>query len=116
MIAPKMIKSHVILDFYGASDEILAKVEYLQEAINKAINISELAKKEDKYFQFEPQGVTATVICDFLHFNIHTWPEHKSCAIDLYSSKDHDFIILFAKNIKETLQAEEYQMKVLNRL
>jgi S-adenosylmethionine decarboxylase len=111
-----MIKSHVILDFYGANEDTLAQAIDLKEAIDRALNLTELAKQDDKYFQFEPYGVTATVICDFLHFNIHTWPEHRSCAIDLYSSKDHNFIIQFAGNMKETIQANEYQMKVLNRL
>ena len=38
----------------------------------------------DRFFQFEPQGVTGTVRLAESHLAIHTWPEHGFVTIDVY--------------------------------
>ena len=69
-----MAKAHVIIDFYQAEEQTLAKAELLEAALTNAlkdINI-EVTKEHTKFYQFEPFGVTATVVADELHLNIHT--------------------------------------------
>jgi S-adenosylmethionine decarboxylase proenzyme len=38
----------------------------------------------DCFYQFEPQGVTGTVLLAESHLAIHTWPEHGFVSIDVY--------------------------------
>ena len=38
----------------------------------------------DCFYQFEPQGVTGTVLLAESHLAIHTWPEHGFVTIDVY--------------------------------
>ena len=40
----------------------------------------------DTFHQFEPQGVTGTVLLAESHLTIHTFPEHGHAAINLYLS------------------------------
>jgi len=110
-----MIKTHITLDFYQAEPQILAMSEDLKKAINNSLKILDLEVKQDSYIQFEPQGVTATVVGENFHFSIHTWPEHGSCAIDLYSSSDYAFARTIADALKEAFKAQEYDIKVLDR-
>ena len=110
-----MIKTHITLDFYQAEPNILARNENLQKAINEALSRLELKITQDSYIQFEPQGVTATIVGESFHFSIHTWPEHGSCAIDLYSSQDYGFARKIADELKESFFAQEYDIKVLDR-
>ena len=39
----------------------------------------------DRFFQFEPQGVTGTVLLAESHLAIHTWPEYRYAAVDIFS-------------------------------
>ena len=110
-----MIKTHITLDFYQAEPNILARNENLQTAINNALEKLKLKLVQDNYIQFEPQGVTATIVSENFHFSIHTWPEHGSCAIDLYSSQDYAFAREVADALKESFFAQEYDIKVLDR-
>jgi S-adenosylmethionine decarboxylase proenzyme len=38
----------------------------------------------DRFFQFEPQGVTGTVLLAESHLAIHTWPEEGFVTVDVY--------------------------------
>ena len=38
----------------------------------------------DSFHQFEPQGVTGTVLLAESHLAIHTWPEQGFVTIDVY--------------------------------
>lgn len=66
--------------------------------------------------QFEPQGVTATIVSELFHFSIHTWPEFGSCAVDLYSLKEYDFARSIADVLKLAFEANEYDLKVMHRM
>lgn len=110
-----MIRTHIALDFYQAEPQTLALSQNLKEKINETLESLNLAVKQDNYIQFEPQGVTATVVGENFHFSIHTWPEHCSCAIDLYSSLDYAFAREIADSLKLSFKAAEYDIKVLDR-
>jgi N4-bis(aminopropyl)spermidine synthase len=110
-----MIKTHITLDFYQAEPQILALNKNLGDAINSALKSLNLEVKQDSYIQFEPQGVTATVVGNEFHFSIHTWPEHGSCAIDLYSTQEYAFAREIADTLKIFFKAQEYDIKVLDR-
>ena len=110
-----MIKTHVTVDFYGADAEIFETTALLERAINKALLSLGLSPRQDSYIQFEPVGVTAIVVADNFHFGIHTWPENKSCTIDLYSIKDQIFTRNIAEALKQEFRASEYDIKFFNR-
>ena len=110
-----MIKTHVIVDFYGAKAELFEHTALLKTAIDKALLSLNLSPNKDSYIQFEPIGVTATIVADNSHFSIHTWPEHSSCAIDLYSNQDQIFTRKIAEALKNEFKASEYDIKFLNR-
>lgn len=38
----------------------------------------------ERFFQFEPQGVTGTVLLAESHIAIHTWPESGFATVDVY--------------------------------
>ena len=38
----------------------------------------------DSFYQFEPQGVTGTVLLAESHLAIHTWPEYGFVSVDVY--------------------------------
>lgn len=110
-----MIKTHVTVDFYGATASIFEKTDLLKEAIDSALESLNLSQRQDHYIQFEPIGVTATVVGEDFHFSIHTWPEHNSCAIDLYSNQDTAFSRKIAEALKVSFKASEYDIKFINR-
>jgi len=108
-------KAHIICDFYKAEPDILAQAELLKESLLRALGAFKIQVEINTFYQFEPHGVTALVTSPQLHFNIHTWPEHASCAIDMYCMEGKEFGIEVCEELKKQLKADEYQIKVLKR-
>src|SRR5512143_567121 len=49
-----------------------------------AVRATGLTVVGDAFHQFEPQGVTGTVLLAESHLAIHTWPEHGFVTVDVY--------------------------------
>ena len=60
------------------------RAEALREICLEAVAASGLTIVGERFVQFEPQGVTGTVLLAESHLAIHTWPEHGFVTIDVY--------------------------------
>ncbi|MCL2075148.1 MAG: adenosylmethionine decarboxylase [Betaproteobacteria bacterium] len=58
--------------------------EALREVCLKAVEDSGLTTVGERFYQFEPHGVTGAVILAESHLAIHTWPESGFVTIDVY--------------------------------
>ena len=56
----------------------------MRDLCRRAVDESGLTIVGDRFFQFEPQGVTGTVLLAESHLAIHTWPELGFVTVDVY--------------------------------
>lgn len=108
-------RTHVVMDIYKCDEKSLAKASMLEKKILKVLREMGFEPKIQTFYQFEPFGVTATVFAEGLHFTFHTWPEHKSGAIDLYCFKERKIGLEVINRLKEIFKFSEYDMKVRKR-
>lgn len=111
----KVERTHVILDIYKCDDETLAKADILKKKITKMLEQFNLDVKIRTFYQFEPFGVTATVFANGVQFTLHTWPEYKSGALDLYCFKGRKLAMQIIGEFKKIFESAEYDMKVRQR-
>ena len=99
----KMPLERHILNLYGCSKELLAKVGPLQQRLDPLL---EEISQTSYFHQFSPEGVTGIYLWPGGHLTIHTWPQDDTAAVDLFSLDGTSFI----KRVK-TLFPEQYQPK-----
>ena len=77
---------HLLGEWYGCAAEMpeMTNAEALRTLCLRAAAASGMTIVGDRFFQFEPQGVTGTVLLAESHLAIHTWPEHGFVTIDVY--------------------------------
>lgn len=77
---------HLLGEWYGcpADNPALTQAAALRETCMAAVNAAGLTIVGDRFFQFEPQGVTGTVLLAESHVAIHTWPEAGFVTVDVY--------------------------------
>ena len=77
---------HLLGEWYGcpADTPEFTRAQSLRDACRKAVEAAGLTIVGDNFFQFEPQGVTGTVLLAESHLAVHTWPEAGFVTVDVY--------------------------------
>ncbi len=77
---------HLLGEWYGcpAHTPEFTRAQALRAACLKATEEAGLTVVGESFHQFEPQGVTGTVLLAESHLAIHTWPEHGFVTVDVY--------------------------------
>ena len=77
---------HLLGEWYGcpADEPLLTQADALRALCRRAVDESGLTIVGDRFFQFEPHGVTGTVLLAESHLAIHTWPESGFVTVDVY--------------------------------
>lgn len=99
---------HVVWDIYDGDEELLSYVPTIKEILNQIVDELQLSKVGESYKQFEPIGVTGFILLEESHVSIHTWPEHKFAAIDIFSCKPFD-----ENRMKELLEKTFKSTKII---
>jgi S-adenosylmethionine decarboxylase proenzyme len=76
---------HLLGEWYGCPDTPeFTLAAPLRELCVAAAQRAGLTVVGERFFQFEPQGVTGTVLLAESHVAIHTWPEAGFVTVDVY--------------------------------
>jgi S-adenosylmethionine decarboxylase proenzyme len=77
---------HLLGEWYGcpAHAPEFTRAEALRALCLSVARDAGLSVVGDSFHQFEPQGVTGTVLLAESHLAIHTWPEHGFVTVDVY--------------------------------
>jgi len=81
----KTIGRHLIAEYYDCRREILDEVPTVQQAMLDAANAIGATVLGENFHQFDPHGVSGTVVIAESHLSIHTWPENGYVAVDIYT-------------------------------
>lgn len=111
----KINRVHIIVDMYKCDDRALAKAPLLEQKVKKVLAQFHLEPKVQTFYQFQPFGVTAIICAPGLQFTVHTWPEHKSAALDLYSFSDRKVAMQICDQLQSAFKTGEYEMRVRKR-
>ena len=77
---------HLLGEWYGCAADLpeMTRAGPLRTLCLRVSEASGMTIVGDRFFQFEPQGVTGTVLLAESHLAIHTWPENRFVTIDVY--------------------------------
>lgn len=78
---------HWLLDLWGASH--LDNIEYIEQAMNEAVNASGATLLHLHLHHFTPNGgVSGVAVLAESHISLHTWPERDYVAADIFMCGD----------------------------
>lgn len=106
---------HIIADFCNCPLELLESGKVGEQILDKTVRESELNSILIRYHQFEPVGYTAAALLTESHITLHTWPEHRSVQIDIFTCGSHDKARKAYAILKEIYKPEQFSEKILFR-
>lgn len=107
--------SHLLVELYGCKSESLQKEVYVGEVMRAAADESKATIVEQSFHEFKPYGVSGAVIIQESHYTIHTWPEHRYAAVDLFYCGGTVLIHRAIEVLNERFQPERIKFLIVRR-
>ncbi|MBP2662850.1 MAG: speH [Firmicutes bacterium] len=83
------IGRHLTIDMYGCNYDHLNNLEFIKTAMLTAIRETNLEVLDLVGHQTEPQGLTVIALLGQSHMSIHTFPEQRYVAVDIFTFGDY---------------------------
>ena len=106
---------HIIADFAGCPCEMLERGARGEEILATAVKESQLSCILIRSHQFSPSGYTAAALLEESHITLHTWPEHLSVQIDIFTCGSHERARNAYNVLKRLFAPEHIAERILHR-
>lgn len=106
---------HILVEFYGCSKDILNDVPLIEKSMLKAARESGATVINSVFHHFSPFGVSGVVVIQESHLAIHTWPEYRYAAVDLFTCGSTVEPWTSYSVLKEAFEADHGSAIELNR-
>ena len=75
----------LMLDLAGCNREKLNDLAYIRQIMLEAVKKLDAQLLGETFHKFSPHGITGVVSIAESHLSIHTWPEYKYAAVDIFT-------------------------------
>lgn len=104
----------LLVDLYGCEGD-LDDVEFLTDLLKSAAQRMGSKIVKTIHHKFSPTGTTVIVILAETHISIHTWPEHRYAALDIFICNEKINPETGWQTVKDTLKPSSFEIHKLAR-
>ena len=106
---------HLLLELKTCNEAILDDLSFLKGCLNEAAIQSGATVVGESFYHFSPCGVSGVVNIAESHIAIHTWPEYRYAAVDVFTCGNDVDPEKAARWITEKLEAQSHSLIELRR-
>ena len=107
--------SHIILDLHDCDADKLDDADYIKDMLEKAAIEAKAHIIQTILHRYQPQGVTGVCLVSESHLSIHTWPEYRFAAVDIFMCGKEGFPEKAREYIRNALEGEEGYVMAIPR-
>ena len=111
----KALGTQVIVELYGCDPKTLTNRDYVEKALQEAAQKSHAHSIGSFFHQFQPHGVSGVIIIEESHYTIHTWPENRYAAVDLFYCSEEVDVDKALEVLEEYFKPEKITLFELKR-
>jgi len=79
---------HLLLELFDCDADALNNLELVKAAMIEAAKRAQATIVDSVFHEFNPFGISGVVVIAESHLAIHTWPEYRYAAVDIFSCGD----------------------------
>ncbi len=106
---------HFLASYQDCDLDALGDVEGVVRALDDAVRASGATILDSCSYVFKPNGLTRVYLLSESHASIHTYPEHGSCFVDLFTCGDNCSSDRFDQILRAYLQPGTVNSRLLLR-
>lgn len=103
---------HLLVEYYDCDVETLKNTLLIEKYMIEAARATIV---KSVFHTFNPWGVSGVIVIEESHLIIHTWPEYKYAAVDLFTCGDMLDPLAAFTLLETKLKAERFDLKKMSR-
>src|SRR5215468_2021207 len=76
---------HLLLEMFDCDPESINNLEAVKSSLIEAAKRAQATIVDVVFHEFNPFGISGVVVIAESHLSIHTWPEYRYAAVDVFS-------------------------------
>lgn len=109
----KSLGRHILVEFSNCNAQVLNDAAIVEKAMTEAAKIAGATVINSTFHHFSPWGISGVVVIQESHLAIHTWPEYKYAAVDLFTCGESVDPWVCFEHLKQIFQANYSAMELL---
>ncbi|HEV3166120.1 MAG TPA: adenosylmethionine decarboxylase [Isosphaeraceae bacterium] len=106
---------HVIAELDGCDARLLSNPPCIRLLMRRAAEEAGATLLADEVFEFQNGGVSGFVLLAESHISIHTWPEHRYAALDIFTCGQHTLPDMACAYLMKHLGATDVRVTAMER-
>lgn len=106
---------HILVEFNGCNPDVLNDVAVVEQSMVEAAQTAGATVINSSFHHFSPFGISGVVVIQESHLAIHTWPEYKYAAVDLFTCGETVDPWISFEHLKQVFQASGFSAIEMNR-
>jgi S-adenosylmethionine decarboxylase proenzyme len=115
MTIQKRMGKHYIVEYLDCDPDRIGTLDAVRPLLVDAVETCGATALNYAYHQFEPWGVSATVLLAESHFCLHSWPEDRYMALDIFTCGDTMDPDVAVEILRNGFAAGKVNLDVLDR-
>ncbi len=111
----RALGKHLLAELFGCDEGLLNDKEAIEKIMNDSALVSGATVVGSVFHLFNPHGISGVVVIAESHFAIHTWPEFRYAAVDIFTCGEDVDPWEALNYIKKELRAESTSMVEIKR-
>ena len=76
---------HLLLELFDCDSDAINNLEAVKSSLVEAAKRAQATIVDVVFHEFNPFGISGVVVIAESHLSIHTWPEYRYAAVDIFS-------------------------------
>ena len=76
---------HLLLELFDCAPDAIDSLEAVKGVLVEAARLAQATIVDIVFHEFNPFGISGVVVIAESHLAIHTWPEYRYAAVDIFS-------------------------------
>ncbi|MFQ5738009.1 MAG: adenosylmethionine decarboxylase [Acidobacteriota bacterium] len=105
----------LLVEFFGCKAPLLGQAEALEQALVEAAVSADAKVVNSLFHKFAPHGISGIVLIAESHLSIHTWPEYRYAALDVFTCSNTVDPYRIKSALAQSLKAGKTECRLVRR-
>jgi S-adenosylmethionine decarboxylase len=106
---------HLLASYSACDPTAIRDIVGLTAAFHAAVRASGATLLHAVEHTFPPNGMTAVAVLSESHASIHTYPEHESCFVDIFTCGNTCNVEAFDATLRKFLRPKKHSRRIIRR-